>query len=179
VDTDEVLADPEQAARAICLRLLTGQPRTRAELAAALAKRGVPDDAAATVLDRFGEVGLIDDAAFAEAWVSSRHRGRGLASRALQLELHRRGVAPDTVRDALESLDDETQEQTARVLVRRRLSATAKLAPEARMRRLLGMLGRKGYPAALAARVVREELGAARVEADLDDALEAFADGPE
>jgi regulatory protein len=178
VDTDEAPADPEQAARAICLRLLTGQPRTRSELAAALAKRGIPDDAAATVLDRFSEVGLIDDAAFAEAWVNSRHRGRGLASRALQLELHRRGVAADTVREALETLDDETQEQTARVLVRRRLSGTANLAPEARVRRLLGVLARKGYPAGLAARVVREEIGAARVGADVEDALEAFADGP-
>ena len=42
-------------ARAICLRLLTVQPRTRAELAAALARREVPDEAAATVLGRFTE----------------------------------------------------------------------------------------------------------------------------
>ncbi|MCW2567115.1 MAG: recombinase RecX [Mycobacterium sp.] len=178
----EAPADPEQAARAICLRLLTGQPRTRAELAAALQKRGIPDEAAGAVLDRFGEVGLIDDAAFAEAWVSSRHRGRGLASRALRQELHRRGVAAETVQEALGTLDDETQEETARSLVRRRLTATRTLAPDVRTRRLLGMLARKGYPAGLAARVIREEIGAELSGPDgesLVQALESLADEPE
>jgi regulatory protein len=172
-------ADPEQAARTICLRLLTGQPRSRAELAAALAKRGIPDEAAAAVLDRFGEVGLIDDAAFAEAWVSSRHRGRGLARRALQQELHRRGIAAETAQAALGTLDDETQEGTARSLVRRRLAATRGLAPDVRTRRLLGMLARKGYPAGLAARVIREEIGAELTGPDgesLGEALDALAD---
>jgi regulatory protein len=175
----EVPADPEQAARAICLRLLTGQPRTRAELATALVKHGIPDEAATAVLDRFGDVGLIDDAAFAEAWVSSRHRGRGLARRALRQELHRRGVAAETAHAALDALDDETQEQTARGLVRRRLAGGRSLAPDVRTRRLLGMLARKGYPAGLAARVVREE-----VRADLSgpegealaEALDGLAD---
>jgi regulatory protein len=178
----EAPADPEQAARTICLRLLTGQPRTRAELAAALRKRGIPAEVAEAVLDRFGEVGLIDDAAFAEAWVSSRHRGRGLAGRALRQELHRRGVAAETVQEALGALDEETQKGTARSLVRRRLAATRGLAPDVRMRRLLGMLARKGYPAGLAARVVREEIGAELSGPDgesLAEALESLADQPE
>ena len=177
--TAEAAADPEQAARAICLRLLTVQPRSRAELAGALAKRGIPDEAAAAVLDRFGEVGLIDDAAFAEAWVSSRHRGRGLARHALQQELHRRGIAAETARAALGTLDDDTQESTARTLVRRRLSATRGLAADVRSRRLLGMLARKGYPAGLAARIVREEIGAELTGPEgesLGEALDALAD---
>ena len=181
-NADEVLADPEQAARNICLRLLTGQPRTRAELAAALQKRGIPAEAAESVLDRFGEVGLIDDAAFAEAWVSSRHRGRGLAGWALRQELYRRGIAAETVQDALGTLDDETQEETARSLVRRRLAATRSLAPDVRTRRLLGMLARKGYPAGTAARVIREEIGAelsGPAGESLSEALEALADEPE
>jgi regulatory protein len=159
--------------------MLTGQPRTRAELATALAKGGIPDAVAAAVLDRFGEVGLIDDAAFAEAWVSSRHRGRGLARRALQQELHRRGVAAEAADAALDTLDDETQEDTARGLVRRRLPATRRLAPDVRTRRLLGMLARKGYPAGIAARVVREEIGAELSGPEgesLADALDALAD---
>ncbi|HEY2306223.1 MAG TPA: regulatory protein RecX, partial [Streptosporangiaceae bacterium] len=73
----------EEAARAICLRLLTAGPRTRAQLATALRKRRIPDEVAEAVLSRFTEVGLIDDAAFARAWVESRHHSRGLARRAL------------------------------------------------------------------------------------------------
>lgn len=83
--------DPETTARTICLRMLTAAPRTRAQLAEALAKRGIPDDVAQQVLDRLVTVGLIDDAAYAEAWVRSRHESRGLARRALVHELRRRG----------------------------------------------------------------------------------------
>ena len=64
-------------AREICLRQLAVRPRTRAELAGALAKRGISEEVSAQVLDRYDEVGIIDDAAFARAWVTSRHAGRG------------------------------------------------------------------------------------------------------
>jgi regulatory protein len=147
-------------ARAICLRLLTVQPRTRAELAAALARRGVPNEAAGAVLGRFTEVGLIDDRAFSQAWVGSRHAGRGLARRALAAELRRRGVDGDTVGEAVATLDAETEERTARELVARRLPSTRRLEPTARVRRLVGILARKGYPPALTVRIVHEQLAA-------------------
>ena len=127
----------------------------------ALARRGVPDDAAERVLSRFTDVGLIDDRAFAEAWVGSRHAGRGLARRALAGELRRRGVDDTTVDAAVAGLDRQTEEETARMLVRRRLPATGRLEPAVRLRRLVAMLARKGYPPGLALRVAREEITAA------------------
>jgi regulatory protein len=151
-------ADPEAVARQICLRLLTTAPRTQAQLAAALRRRGVPEEAAAAVLARFAEVKLIDDATFAKAWVDSRHNGRGLAGRALGVELRQRGVAHDDIQAALSDLDPEQELATARELVARRLAATAGIPFPARMRRLTGVLARKGYPAGLAYRVVREAL---------------------
>ena len=48
---------------------------------------GVPDEAAEAVLTRFTDAGLIDDAAFARAWVESRHHSRGLSKRSLSAEL--------------------------------------------------------------------------------------------
>ncbi|WP_244312889.1 recombination regulator RecX [Microbispora hainanensis] len=153
-------ADPEAVARAICLRLLTMAPKTRAQLADALRKRDVPEDAANAVLERFSEVGLIDDEAFAAAWVTSRHTGRGLARRALAQELRRRGVAEETVKDAVGQLDPDEEAETARRLVDRKLAATRGVEPQARMRRLVGMLARKGYSPGLAFRVVREAIEA-------------------
>ncbi len=153
--------DPESVARLICLRLLDNSPRTRAQLAAALHRKGVPDDAAQTVLNRFSDVGLIDDQAFAEAWVSSRHSGRGLASRALRQELSRRGVDQQTAANAVAGLDADTERQTARTLVRRRKQRLTGLAPDVAVRRLVGMLARKGYPPGLAYAVVQEELSGA------------------
>jgi regulatory protein len=150
--------DPEAIARQICLRLLTAAPRTRAQLATALRRRGVPEDAADAVLARFAEVKLIDDTMFARAWVDSRHHGRGLAGRALGAELRQRGVSQDDIQAALGELNPERELATARELIERRLPATAGMATPARIRRLVGVLARKGYSGGLAYRVVREAL---------------------
>ncbi|MCX4856433.1 recombination regulator RecX [Streptomyces canus] len=151
-------ADPVERARAICLRLLTGTPRTRKQLADALRKREIPDDAAEEVLSRFEEVGLINDSAFADAWVESRHHGRGLARRALAQELRTKGVDPTLVDAAVSQLDSEQEEATARELVDRKLRATRGLDRDKRLRRLAGMLARKGYSEGMALRVVRQAL---------------------
>ncbi|MFD7921513.1 recombination regulator RecX [Streptomyces sp. NPDC059740] len=162
---------PEEQARAICLRLLTGTPRTRKQLADALRKRNIPEDAAEEVLSRFEEVGLIDDAAFAGAWVESRHHGRGLARRALARELRTKGVAAEVVEEAVGQLDSDDEERTARELVERKLRATRGLERDKRLRRLAGMLARKGYPEGMALRVVRRALEEEGEDADLDGCL--------
>jgi regulatory protein len=156
--TSEPPADPEAVARLICLRMLTAAPRTRAQLADALRRRGVPDEAAETVLERFAGVQLIDDAMFARAWVDSRHRGRGLARRALAAELRQRGVASEDIQAAVDRLDPEQELATARALVGRRLPGMRGQPRSTRFRRLTGMLARKGYSEGLAYRVVREAL---------------------
>ena len=153
-------ADPAVRARQICLRLLTLAPRTRIELARALRNRGIPAAAADEVLERFADVGLIDDAAFARAWVESRHYSRGLAGRALTMELKRRGVEDEEIREAVAGLGPDAEAATAKRLVEQRLASTVGLPPEARTRRLAGMLARKGYPPGLAFRVIREAMEA-------------------
>lgn len=150
--------DPAERARAICLRLLTGTPRTRKQLADALHKREIPDDVAEKVLSRFEEVGLINDSAFADAWVESRHHGRGLARRALVQELRTKGVDSTLIDEAVGQLDSEQEETTARELVARKLRSTRGLDRDKRLRRLAGMLARKGYPQGMALRVVRQAL---------------------
>jgi regulatory protein len=162
-------ADPETVAKNICLRLLTDRARTRRELAEALRRRAVPDDVAGRVLDRLGEVGLIDDQEFAGQWVRSRHRQRGLGRKALAVELRRKGVDKDSADEALAEVSPEAEQQRAGELVRARLRTMLVEGPEARAkagRRLLGMLARKGYPAAVAYQVVRAELAAHGAEDD-------------
>ena len=161
--------DPEEQARALCLRLLTGTPRTRRQLADAMRKREIPDDVAEHVLERFEDVGLIDDQAFANAWVESRHRGRGLARRALARELHHRGVDAEMVTEAVGLLDSEQEEATARELVSRRIRATRDLDRDKRIRRLAGMLARKGYSEGLALKVVRDALAQEGTEDEGED----------
>jgi regulatory protein len=156
----EPTADPESVARAIVLRKLTMAPRTRAQLADDLRSRDVPEDVATRVLDRFSEVGLVDDEAFAQAWVRSRHAGRGLSRRALAHELRHRGVDDETVAEAVDVIGPDEERAAARDLVARRLPSTRGLPYEARVRRLAGMLARKGYSSGVALGVVREALAA-------------------
>jgi regulatory protein len=163
-------ADPEAVARAIVLRKLTAAPRTRAQLAGELASRNVPDDVATGVLDRFTEVGLVDDAAFAALWVQSRHARRCLSRRALAHELRAKGVDDETVRAAVARVDDDDERSAAAALVARRLPATRAQPREVRARRLAGMLARKGYASGVAMAAVRDALAAEGAElANLDD----------
>ena len=172
-ESPEEMRDPESVARGICLRALTGAPKTRQQLADLLATRGVPDDAAETVLDRFTEVGLIDDAAYARAWVSSRQAGRGLARRALSAELRAKGVDPEVAAEAVDQVDDEDERAAAQRLVQRRMAGMRRLDRATASRRLVGMLARKGYCGGLAAAVVREALDSAAADdepvAEFDD----------
>jgi regulatory protein len=168
---EDDMGDPESVARGICLRALTGAPRTRQQLADLLAQRDVPEDAAEAALDRFTEVGLIDDAAFARAWVSSRQAGRGLARRALSAELRAKGVEPEVAAEAVSEVDDDDERAAARRLVERRAAAMRRLDRTTATRRLMGMLARKGYSGGLAAAVVREVLDSAG-SAGADDEFE-------
>jgi regulatory protein len=165
-------ADPVAKAKEICLDLLATRSRTKAELRTRLLRRGIEEPVADQVLGRLDEVGLVDDAAFAEQWVRSRHTYQGMARRALSAELRRKGVADHVAAEAVSTLDGEAEESRARDLVRKRLR-TMGAAPELTViRRLVGMLARKGYPEGLAYRVVRDELRAAGSDAEpLDGAL--------
>jgi regulatory protein len=176
VPADEVShgpdADQEAVARKILLDQLTGQARTRSELADKLAKKGVPDALSERLLDRFEEVGLVDDEAFARAWVQSRQPGKGLARRALAQELRRKGVDDDVAQVALDEVDPDDEVEAARTLVRRKLRTVARLERDVAVRRLTGMLARKGYPSGVCFRVVREELE--QLGHDTEDVHERF-----
>ena len=159
-------ADPEAVARKILLDQLTGRARSRHELADKLRGKDVPDEIATRLLDRFEEVGLVDDAAFAQAWVSGRQQGKGLAPRALAQELRRKGIDDETARTALAGVTEDDQDAAARALVRRRLRSVRGLDQVTAIRRLTGMLARKGYGPGLAFWVVKDELGADLAEDD-------------
>ena len=154
-------ADAESVARKILLDQLTGQARTRKELADKLRAKEVPDEVATRLLDRFEEVGLVDDAQFARMWIASRQPGKGLARRALAQELRRKGVDDEVAREALDEIDPADEEAAARALVRKKLRSLRNVGPEVATRRLAGMLARKGYPSGLVFRIVREELASA------------------
>lgn len=161
--------DPVGKAREICLNLLTTRPRTRAELRTKLLERDIEPDVADSVLGRLNEVGLVDDAAFAEQWVRSRHTYQGVARRALNAELRRKGVADELAAAAVSAVDSEAEESRARELVRKRMRSIGSTPEPTVIRRLVGMLARKGYSEGMAYRVVRDELSRAGADTELMD----------
>ena len=157
-------ADPDSVGRKILLDQLTGRARSRADLAKKLAGKDVPEEIATRLLNRFEEVGLIDDAAFAREWVAQRQESRGLARRALAQELRRKGIDDELAQAALETVEADDEVEAARLLVQRKLRSMRGLDEQVAIRRLVGMLGRKGYSSGVAFRVVREELSADLVD---------------
>lgn len=158
--------DPESVARAIALRKLNAAPQTRAQLAEAMARKNVPEQVAAKVLDRFEDVNLIDDAAYAQMLVRSKHRERGLARRGLAEELRRKGIDRETADEALEAVTPEDESQRALELVRRKMPSTAGVERQKRRRRLMSMLGRKGYGPSVAMQALETAMAEEAEEAE-------------
>jgi regulatory protein len=131
-----------------------------------LARKEVPEDVAEAVLERFTELGLVDDAAYAEAFTRSRHEYKGLGSRAIAFELRRRSVPDEVVREAVSAIDSEQEERTAFRLAGERQARMNGLPRDVQARRLAGFLARKGYGGDIVGRAVREALANAQSRAE-------------
>lgn len=174
-EPESVPQDPEALARRLVLDALSRSARTRGQLSELLERKGVPEEVGEAVLDRFAELGLVDDAAYAEAFTRSRHEHRGLGSRAIAFELRRRSVPDELVQEAVSMLDADQEQETASRLARERQARMSTLPREVQARRLAGFLARKGYGGQVVGRAVREALAAAE-EADGGDVSADFGD---
>lgn len=159
-------AEPDQheVARAIVLRQLTASAKSRKQLKDKLADRDVPEDVARDVLDRFEDVNLVDDRAYAAMFVRSRAETRKLSRSALRRELQQRGITGELAEEALAQRTDQDETRDAHELVRKKMPRSIDVSDRKEIdkvtRRLVSMLGRKGYPPGLAFGVVKEELSA-------------------
>ncbi|WP_081876915.1 regulatory protein RecX [Nocardia rhamnosiphila] len=158
---DDAQGGLEQAKEA-ALRLLAVRARSRAELAQRLSAKGYSFEVTQQALGRLAEVGLIDDADFARQWVRQRHGFSGKGRRALEQELRRKGVSQEDSAAALDTVTADDEYERATELVRRKLrSLPAGLDREKSIRRLVGMLARRGYGHSVAFAVVKSEYEAA------------------
>ena len=150
----------EAQAKDACLRLLTDRARSRSELETKLSGRGFEPEIITKVLDRLEEIGLIDDADFANQWVHSRHTYSGKGKRALAVELRLKGIDQDVASEALSQIDPEDERERAAELVRRKLKNKPVDDRDKVTRRLVSMLARKGYSAGMSYEVVKAEMAA-------------------
>jgi len=139
-------AADEEAAFRTAMRALERRAHGERELAVKLERKGHPPLAIAAAIERLRELGLLDDRAFARAYVASRaERGRGPVR--LRRDLALLGIARATIEEALGELAAGDPDPLARprALVEKRAAALAGLPAAARRRRLLGFLARRGY----------------------------------
>ena len=165
--------DPHSEARNIVLNQLNFMPRSRRELEVTLAKRKVEDEIAKSVLDRFVEIGLVDDAAYAELLIRSRCNTKRVSRTVLRQQLRQKGIAEEVIQDSLLVVTDADELRMATELVEKKLRAMTNLEPEVRKRRLFGLLARKGYGTAIALRVINDleasDFNGAEVMSDLSE----------
>lgn len=172
--------DPESAIRAILLRRLSHAPRTRQELETDLVRRGADPEVSQAVLDRFEDVGLVDDASYARMWVESRHRGKALARSVLRQELRQRGVDQDSIDEAIGTIDDEAEFERAVEFARKKVRVRSGEDPAKSVHRLAGQLARKGYSAGVCFTVARDavdEALAGAMEQGQDDLVHEMSAG--
>jgi len=153
------------AAKQVLLRRLSNAPRTRKELAKDLKDKDISDDVANLALDRFEEVGLINDQALASNYVSSQHERKGLGKNALRQQLRAKGVSDDVALEAVSQISEDQEFQAAFALACKKIRSLQRDDAKTQLRKIVGVLARKGYSSNLAFRVAKE------VITDLPDGL--------
>jgi regulatory protein len=153
------------AAKQVLLRRLSHAPRTRKELAKDLKDKDISDEVANVALDRFEEVGLINDQALASNYVFSQHERKGLGKNALRQQLRAKGISDDMALEAISQISDDQEFQAAFALACKKIRSLQRDDAKTQLRKIVGVLARKGYSSNLAFRVAKE------VITDLPDGL--------
>ena len=174
--------DPAQVLEAGA-RFLEARHRSVAEVRRKLTRLGYRADLVTDAIERLGELGYLDDDAFARAWVESRDRAKPRGEHALRRELGQKGVdrtlvdavLDDRREDAVASARDvdgvneaplSADEAAAERLLAKKLPAIRREAdPRRRLQRAYGLLARNGFGPDVCSSVSKRLL----VAEDLDD----------
>lgn len=148
--------EEEHKVREKALRYLSFRNRSVKELKVFLLGKGYNPDVVSRTLTRLEEVGLLDDRAFAKAWVEGRAKFKGMGERLLEQELRLKGVKKETIREAVEGLGDEGERALS--LSWAKVERMKSLDKETVKRRLVGFLQRRGFTGEIVYEVIQKVL---------------------
>lgn len=160
---DHEAEEAKAQVRGRALRLLDQRARSHSELRGRLTDLEFDPRIIEEVLDDLQRAGLLDDAAFAHEWVRQRHARRGKSASVLDRELREKGVAEAVRAAALEQIDSSDEEAAARAAAEKK-ARTVKTVPADRaerdkvLRRIVGVLARRGYGGEMSLRIARSVL---------------------
>lgn len=101
------------------LRYVAMRPRSTWELETYLRRKEVEQPVAEGIIQRLQRSGLVDDRAFAQAWVANRRLLKSTSKRKLQLELKQKHV-PTAIIDSVLQEDETDERDTLRELVHKK-----------------------------------------------------------
>ena len=145
---NELINSEEQEllkAKSDALRLLSFSARSADELRARLKRKKYTDALINRVIEGFQKQGLIDDAKFAKLFAESRVYSRPTGKRQLEMDLKKKGLAPELVRQTIADLKDYDEKGMVRELARKRLKGMTGVSKEKKRARLFGFLKRRGF----------------------------------
>jgi regulatory protein len=141
------------------LRFLEPRQRSIGEVRRRLTRVGYREDLVTAAIDRLIELGMLDDEAFARAWIESRDRVRPRGSRALMSELAKKGIDRQTADQSLSEREEDhpgADADAAEKLLNRNARSLARVAdPRARRQRAYALLARNGFDPEIAAAASR------------------------
>lgn len=147
-----------EVARKIALDQLATRQRSEHELRATMARRNVPADIIDELLERFTEVGLIDDEAFASSLATTRATVGQRGRYRIRQELAAKGIDREVAEAAVSDIDPEDEMEAALALAVKRARSLAALEPHVARRRLAGVLARRGFPSGVVSAAVAKAL---------------------
>jgi regulatory protein len=161
-------------------RFLEARWRSVAEVRRRLTLAGYRPDLVEDAIGRLTELGMLDDAAFARAWVESRDRARPRGERALRQELALKGIDRGLADEVLSErrgdpaeASDVDAEAAARLIARHRRTIDRGRDARARRERAYALLVRNGFDSEVASAAARAAAAASTDDTDdTDDAAE-------
>lgn len=157
---DMTLEEQIERGKEKILDFLTYAPRTRHELSEKLSKKGFRDIAIEKALDRMEEVGVVDDAKFAQDWAYSRFHYGNRAPYIIARELGQKGLSEDHIQEALAQFDSEDiiREKAISIAETKKQSIrkSKSVLDEKDVQKIAAQLARKGFPPQICFEVARE-----------------------
>ena len=99
--------DARERALQQALLFLSYRARSESEIRQNLRKHEIPESVIDQTLERLRQDGFANDDQFAKAWIENRNAFRPRSRRMLAMELRQKGLGDESVKSALESVDDE------------------------------------------------------------------------
>ena len=127
------------------MRLLAISRKSETQLREKLEEKGYLASAIAEVISELKKNGILDDLKFAKERVYWAAHGNPIGKRRVQFELRKRGIAKNTIAEALEDFSVTAERDRALALAKAQAEKLKAVTPFKKRKRLYDFLMRRGF----------------------------------